>query len=185
MSSKEKHIEFKVLDKRNQCEVAALFRSVFELSEGKDEGSLIEGLALKLSSEIDHHAIICLGAYLKDKLIGSIFLTQLMFKENVLVYMLAPVAVNTEYQNEGIGTSLINYGIKELKFRATDFVVTYGDPAFYSKVGFESLSEKVVRAPLSLSMPWGWLGQSLNERPIPVINDRPKCVEQFNDPLLW
>jgi len=55
-------------------------------------------------------------------------------------------------------------------------VITYGDPSFYSKVGFEPLSEKIIKAPVTLSMPDGWLAQSLTEDPVPVINERPTCV---------
>jgi len=64
-------------------------------------------------------------------------------------------------------------------------VVTYGDPSFYSKVGFQPLSENVIQAPLMLSMPEGWLGQSLTKEPIPTVNDRPRCVKEFNDPVYW
>jgi predicted N-acetyltransferase YhbS len=63
--------------------------------------------------------------------------------------------------------------------------ITYGDPSFYSKVGFQPLSENSIRAPLKLSIPEGWLGQSLNVNSIPTLNERPTCVKAFNDPALW
>jgi predicted N-acetyltransferase YhbS len=63
--------------------------------------------------------------------------------------------------------------------------VTYGDPSFYSKVGFQTLSENVIQAPLKLSMPFGWLGQSLTGDSIPNIDERPVCVKEFNDPVYW
>jgi predicted N-acetyltransferase YhbS len=99
--------------------------------------------------------------------------------------MLAPVAVGAEHQGKGIGQALINYGLNQLKKRSVNAVVTYGDPSFYSKVGFQALSENVIQAPLKLSMPFGWLGQSLTEEPIPTINERPMCVKEFNDPVYW
>lgn len=99
--------------------------------------------------------------------------------------MLAPVAVSTEHQGKGVGQALINYGLNELKNRSVDIAITYGDPAFYRKVGFLPLSEKIIQAPLTLSMPEGWLGQSLTDDPIPTITDRPKCVEAFNNPVYW
>lgn len=99
--------------------------------------------------------------------------------------MLAPVAVSTEHQRKDIGQALINYGLNELKKRSVNVVVTYGDPSFYSKVGFHVLSENVIQAPLSVSMPFGWLGQSLAGEPIPTIIERPVCVKEFNDPVYW
>jgi putative acetyltransferase len=99
--------------------------------------------------------------------------------------MLAPVAVSTEHQGKGVGQALIIYGLKELKNRSVAVAITYGDPSFYSKVGFRALSENVIQAPLKLSMPEGWLGQSLTGEQIPTINERPKCVKEFNHPAYW
>jgi len=99
--------------------------------------------------------------------------------------MLAPVAVGTEYQGKGVGQALITYGLNELKNRSVAVAITYGDPSFYSMVGFQTLSEDVIRAPMKLSMPEGWLGQSLTEKPISTINERPTCVKEFNDPVYW
>jgi predicted N-acetyltransferase YhbS len=99
--------------------------------------------------------------------------------------MLAPVAVSTGYQGKGIGQSLISFGLNELKNRSTSFVTTYGDPSFYSKVGFQPLSEDIIQAPLKLTHPIGWLGYSLTNQSIPSINERPRCVKEFNNPIFW
>jgi len=178
-------MEYKILNKNSKAEVADLFTSVFSSSEGENEGKLIGNLASELSSNIDNEEIICFGAYEEELLIGSIFFTRLRFRDSILIYMLAPVAVSTEHQGKGVGQALIKYGLNELKNRSVAVAITYGDPSFYSKVGFQPLSENVIRAPLKLSMPEGWLGQSLAEEPIPTINERPTCVREFNDPVYW
>ena len=175
----------RVLDKSKQKEIEELFTSVFTSSEGEKEGKLIGDLSSQLASNIDNTEIICIGVYEDRRLIGSIFLTRLQFSKPIQVYMLAPVAVSAEYQGKGIGQALINYGLDELKRRSANVAVTYGDPSFYSKVGFQTLSENVIQAPLKLSMPFGWLGQSLTGEPIPTINERPMCVKEFNDPVYW
>ncbi|ATX82417.1 putative N-acetyltransferase YhbS [Mariprofundus ferrinatatus] len=175
----------RILDKSKQKEVEELFTSVFTSSEGEKEGKLIGSLSLQLASNIDNKEIICIGAYEDETLIGCIFFTRLHFSKPILVYMLAPVAVSAEHQGKGIGQALINYGLDELKRRAANVAVTYGDPSFYSKVGFQALSENVIKAPLKLSMPFGWLGQSLTGEPIPTISKRPLCVKEFIDPVYW
>jgi len=153
----------KVLDKSNHNEVTDLFTSVFTSSEGEKEGKLIGNLALKLSLNIDNDEIICFGAYENESLIGSIFFTRLRFNESILVYMLAPVAVSTKHQGKGVGQALINYGISELKKCSVNVAITYGDPSFYSKVGFRALSENIIQAPLKLSMPEGWFGKQSHQ----------------------
>ncbi len=178
-------MSYKILDKNNKEEVAGLFKSVFSSSEGEKEGELIGNLASQLSSRTDDQEIICIGAYEDESIVGAIFLTHLGFNEPVTVYMLAPVAVSTKHQGKGIGQALIRHGLNELKNRSIAVVVTYGDPSFYSRVGFQALSEDVIQAPLKLSMPEGWLGQSLTGEPIPTINGRPECVKAFNDPVYW
>ncbi|WP_040725096.1 GNAT family N-acetyltransferase [Thiomicrorhabdus sp. Kp2] len=178
-------MNYKILDKNSHNQVTSLFTSVFTSSEGEDEGQLIGNLVSALSSDIDNEEIICIGAYESESLIGSIFFTRLRFDKPIQVYMLAPVAVSAEYQGKGIGQSLINFGLNELKSRSVDVAITYGDPSFYSKVGFQALPESVIQAPLKLSMPEGWLGQSLVEGAIPTIKERPTCVKAFNDPIYW
>ena len=178
-------MNYKILDKNSKEEVARLFTSVFSSSEGEKEGGLIGNLASGLASRADNQGIICIGAYEEESIIGAIFFTRLRFNGPFKVYMLAPVAVSTKHQGKGVGQALINYGLNELKNRSVDVVITYGDPSFYSKVGFQPLSESVIQAPLKLSMPEGWLGQSLTGDPIPTINERPTCVKEFNDPVYW
>jgi predicted N-acetyltransferase YhbS len=178
-------MNYKILDNNNQKDVTELFTSVFTSSEGEKEGKLIGRLASELSSNIDNDEIICLGAYEEESLIGSVFFTRLRFNESILVYMLAPVAVSTRHQGKGVGLALINYGLNELKNRSVAVAITYGDPSFYSKAGFQPLPEDVIKAPVKLSMPEGWLGQSLTAEPIPAINERPACVKEFNDPAYW
>jgi len=103
------------------------------------EGELIGKLASKLSSRIDNQEIVCIGAYEDESLIGAIFFTRLRFKEPIRAYMLAPVAVSTKQQGKGVGQALIKYGLNELKGRSVAVAITYGDPSFYSKVGFSRL----------------------------------------------
>lgn len=178
-------MNIKTLSTVNQRELTGLFTTVFTSSEGEQEGKLIGNLASELASNIDNTDIICFGTYQNRSLIAAIFFTRLRITEPTSVYMLAPVAVSTQHQGKGIGQALITYGLNELKKRSVHVVITYGDPSFYSKAGFQSLSEDVIKPPLKLSMPEGWLAQSLTTGSIPVINEQPECVKEFNNPAYW
>lgn len=178
-------MKFNLLEKNQHADITELFIRVFSNSEGESEGALLGQLVSQLASGIDNDEILCLGACAEQRLIGCIFFTRLRFERPIQVYMLAPVAVSTEDQGKGVGQALIQHGLDILKKRAVNLTISYGDPAYYSKVGFEALSEQVIQAPLKLSMPMGWLGQSLTADPIPTLDDRPVCVEAFNDPVYW
>jgi putative acetyltransferase len=178
-------MDFRTLDRDDKEEVARLFTTVFSSSEGVQEGRLIGSLASALAARTDNQEIICVGAFEDGSIIGAIFFTRLRFDEPVEAYMLAPVAVSAAHQGKGIGQAMIGFGLQELEKRSVALVVTYGDPAFYSKVGFQALSEDVIRAPLPLSMPNGWLGKSLSGEVLPVLKSRPACVQEFDNPEYW
>jgi putative acetyltransferase len=175
----------RILDSNSKEEVASLFTSAFSSSEGEDEGRLIGSLASALAARTDNQEVVCMGAYAEGTLIGAIFFTRLRFDEPIEAYMLAPVAISPAHQRRGVGQALIRFGLDELKRRSAALVVTYGDPAFYSKVGFQALSENVIQAPLPLSMPEGWLGQPLSGKTIPTLKSRPACVQEFDDSAYW
>ncbi len=176
---------YQQLDPSRQTELAALFTSVFSDAEGEPEGKLIGQLASTLAANIDHEEILCFGACDNDSLCGAIFFTRLRFRAPIQVFMLSPVAVSTLHQGLGVGQAMIRTGLKALQQRGIDVAVTYGDPAYYSKVGFQPLPESTIQAPQALSMPFGWLGQALTDADIPAIQGCPECVKAFNDPALW
>ena len=178
-------MSYDALSQENQDEVVDLFSSVFTTSEGEQEGQFLGTLVRALSKAIDNDSIVGIGCYEKASLIGAIFFTRLEFRQSIDVFMLSPVAVDTSYQGKGIGQALIQHGLEVMRKRQTAIVVTYGDPAFYCKIGFESLSESVIKAPHPLSMPQGWLGQSLSKTPIASLEGRPICVQAFDNPAYW
>jgi putative hydrolase of the HAD superfamily len=51
---------------------------------------------------------------------------------------LGPVAVLPEYQDKGIGSRLIRAGLERMRQLGTSYVVLLGDPAYYSRFGFQA-----------------------------------------------
>lgn len=51
-------------------------------------------------------------------------------------YGLAPVSVDTEHQNQGVGSRLINNGLARLKKCGAKGCVLVGEPAYYNRFGF-------------------------------------------------
>lgn len=175
----------KSVDKTESHSIIALFTEVFSHSEGEQEGLILGNLTAELTASVDDTDTLCFGAYDGEILQAAIFFTRLNYNPDITVFLLSPVAVNRAMQGKGIGQSLIRYGIKELKSHGVNIVVTYGDPAYYGKTGFESLPESMMQAPHKLSMPFGWLGQSLTSETVPTLSEKPRCHPAFNDPNLW
>ncbi|MEL7500441.1 MAG: N-acetyltransferase [Planctomycetota bacterium] len=166
-------------------DVAKLFESVFADSEGEAEGLVIGRLAKDLFEKTDDRDLFNFVADLNRDLVGSIFFSRLWFKSREQVFILGPVAVHTDHHRKGIGQALIRHGLSALREEGVDFVLTYGDPNFYGKVGFRSVSHETVIAPYPLSQPVGWLGQSLVDKSIETLTGSCTCVEAFKEPAYW
>ncbi|MCU4652973.1 N-acetyltransferase [Roseibacterium sp. SDUM158016] len=166
--------------------IADLCASSFTASEGVEEGALIGALARRLITETPAEDLRVFTAWENGALLGGIFFTRLTYEGDPrTVFMMAPVAVATERQGQGIGQRLIAHGLDALRQEGVDIAVTYGDPAFYGRVGFNSVSEADLPAPQPLQQPQGWIAQSLTDAPLTPLRGPARCVAAFDDPALW
>jgi putative acetyltransferase len=170
----------------DKAEIEQLFTKVFTDSEGTSQGALIGNLVSDLVDSTENSDIFGYVASEDGQIIACIFFTRMTFDAPVEVFILSPVAVHTAHQGKGIGQKLINYGIGQLQVMAVDLVFTYGDPDFYSKTGFEGITQDMARAPFELSQAEGWLCQSLHEgSDIGHLPGIPRCVKALDRPELW
>ncbi|MBI1298871.1 GNAT family N-acetyltransferase [bacterium] len=167
--------------------IVQLFASVFTASEGETEGTLIGRLAEDLFEKTDAQDLFNFVAEDEGRIVGAISFSRMRFEDDndMETFLLAPVAVHSDHQGKGIGQALINHGLKELKDAGVGIVFTYGDPAFYGKVGFRPISPETVAAPFELSFPEGWLGQSLLDDSTEMPAGKCTCVEAFNNSVYW
>ncbi len=166
-------------------EIINLYTKVFSASEGPDAGVAIGRLVADLIDTTGDTDILGFIAVLEEKIVGCIFFTRLTLTSERTAFILSPVAVATDQQGKGIGQELIRFGLEHLKALPVELVFTYGDPAFYSKVGFQQISEDVVKAPLTLTQPEGWLAQSLRNGMIDMHGESSQCVEALNKQEYW
>ncbi|MFT5698133.1 MAG: putative acetyltransferase [Desulforhopalus sp.] len=107
--------------------VVALLKKSFVRSNY--EVALVEKLH-KGQKEIDEWVCIHI-----NKVIGYIAFTKAYKGRDVCGLHLAPIAVKPEYQNQGIGSELIRFALRQEKIKNnTIFVV--GNPEYYKKFGF-------------------------------------------------
>lgn len=166
--------------------IADLFASTFTASEGAKEGALIGALVRRLIVETPPDDLRVFTAWQDGAPLGCIFFTRLTYVDDPrTVFMMAPVAVATAHQSKGIGQRLITHALDALRQEGVDIAVTYGDPAFYGRVGFQPVSEADLPAPQPLNQPQGWIAQSLTDAPLMPVRGPVACVAAFDDPALW
>lgn len=180
-----------LLSKPTPCSVpdaalVALFATTFTASEGAAEGALIGGLVQDLLDrtppEALHRFCTCDGA----DVIAAVLFTPLTYAGDPRrVVLLSPMAVAPAHQRRGLGQALLTRALATLRAEGIDVAITYGDPAFYGKVGFQPITEDQARAPLPLSMPQGWLGQSLSGTGMPDLSGAATCVPALHRADIW
>jgi predicted N-acetyltransferase YhbS len=166
-------------------EIERLFLRTFSDSEGLSEGALVGGLARALmlgTAESDLYGFVASD---KGQIVGCILLSRMRFERPVNAFILAPVAIRVDHQRHGLGQKLITFGLNVLKRDRVELVLTYGDPRFYSKVGFRAVTEALVPAPFRLSQPEGWMAQSLVGDEIEPIVGQSYCVDALNRAEYW
>jgi putative acetyltransferase len=112
----------------------------------QNEGVLIEKLRLEPAYIRDFSLV----ALLQGKPVGHI----LFFPVNIEngahgtpSLSLAPMAVDPEYQNQGIGSRLVKYGLQRALKAGFSSVVVLGHPNFYPRFGFVPASRWGITSP--------------------------------------
>ncbi|MBY5931721.1 N-acetyltransferase [Tateyamaria omphalii] len=179
-------MDFTTRHSGHKAEIIALFTETFAASEGAAEGQMIAKLVSDMFATWDdaHMRVVCVRD--DGALIGAIIFTRVTYPQDPRsVFILSPVAVAPDHQGKGVGQRLLRHGLDDLRHAGADVVLTYGDPNYYSKVGFQQITEEIAQAPLPLSHPEGWLGQSLTDSPFDPLHGPSHCVKALNNPAYW
>jgi len=117
--------------------------------------------ALRAASALD----VSLVAVLDDQVVGHIAFSKARVGESDAVWaLLGPVAVLPDFQGRGIGRTLVEAGLAELRASDSAGCVLVGDPGFYGRFGFTTFPqleypgvphEYVLGLPLAGSEPSG------------------------------
>lgn len=109
----------------------AAFRNM-PFSDG-DEAQLVERL------RADGDLALSLVAEDAERIVGHIAFSPVTLSDGSEGWFgLGPVSVWPELHGRGIGSALVKRGIADLRVRGARGIVLLGDPAYYSRFGFEA-----------------------------------------------
>jgi len=97
--------------------------------------------------------VISLVAIKNDKVVGHVLFSAASIENNedsIPALVLAPVAVLPEFQNQGVGTKLIERGLDECRKQGYSIVTVLGHPKFYPRFGFKPAIEYGIESPLEV-----------------------------------
>ncbi len=165
--------------------VRAVHRSAF--SEGERE--MVAKLAIELLSEDVTPRVVSLVAEIEGRVVGHVAFSPVAVDGEARFqgYILAPLGVRPDYQGRGIGSQLVENGLRRMLGVGVDVDVlfVYGDPTYYRRFGFSvGVAERYV-PPYELQYPAGWQGLVLKECRAGKSPVRISCVTALCDPALW
>lgn len=152
---------------------------------GEPEGKTVAQLAMDLLEDKTALPILSLIAEEDNEVVGHILFTSIKVSGSDIngAYILAPLAVANDFQGGGIGTALINEGLKILKERDASFILVLGDPKYYSRTGFKANHN--LNSPYKLDYPEAWMAQELKTGVLETVNGTIQCATALNSPKHW
>lgn len=82
-----------------------------------------------------------------DQVVGAIVFSRLALDSDISAVALAPLAVTSARQRQGIGAALVKAGIARLRRRGDDLALVLGDPAYYRRFGFTAAIARGLSTP--------------------------------------
>jgi len=156
---------------------------------GETEGPVIAGLAKDLLADPTAKPLFSMIALQDERIVGHILFTNALINsyENIGSAILAPLAVDPEFQNQGIGGRLIKEGLTTLVARNVKLVFVLGHPGYYPRYGFRPASRYGFEAPYPIPQEVGeaWMVKELQPGYIGRITGKIFCADTLNQPEHW
>jgi putative acetyltransferase len=142
-------------------------------------------LPLVRSLLTESKSVLSLVATISDQVAGHVIFTNCgVTGSDIKASLLGPLAVAPASQRQGIGTTLVRAGLHELEGAGVSLVCVLGDPAYYSRHGFDV--EMSVEPPYPLPVEWNeaWRSQYLGEVR-QAVSGKLLVPSQWREPALW
>lgn len=135
----------------NSSDFAAI-SEVHTLAFGRpDEAHLVECLRQRG----DYIPALALVAEVDQVIVGHIFFSPISLEGSELPQThqglaLAPLAVKPAYQNQGIGSALVQSSLAIAEQQQSPFIIVLGDPSFYQRFSFKPAIAAGIQAPFDV-----------------------------------
>jgi putative acetyltransferase len=162
-------------------------RRIYSSAFPKGEREIVEKLAVDLLSEKTAPQTISLIAETGDAVVGHAAFSPVEIDNDgsCQAYILAPLAVQADFQKRRIGSTLVEYGLQQLSAMGVNVVFVYGDPKYYERFGFKAATARNFITPYNLQYPFAWQGLILNQCVLEKASVSINCVTSLCDPGLW
>ncbi len=153
-------------------------------------GSDVEaGLVSDLLNDPSAQPSLSLLAYENDEAVGHILFTtvHLGSAASIKAAILAPLAVMPEYQNQGVGSQLVEEGLRRLAEEGVELVFVLGYPEYYSRFGFQPAGVLGFDAPYPIPEKDAdaWMVRAPSPGIQGIVKARIVCADSLMKPEYW
>lgn len=136
-----------------RCEIKDDYPRISEINNAAfnqpNEAILVE----KLRKTPDFIPDLSLVAETEGEVVGHILFYPIKIDSGKIKHdslALAPMSVHPDYQNRGIGSRLVNEGLRKAKSLGCGSVIVLGHSGYYPRFGFEKASKWSINAPFDV-----------------------------------
>lgn len=162
-------------------------RAIYLRAFSEEESEQVAVLASDLLSQKENSGAFSLVAEINGTPVGHVAFSPVSIQENPAWegFILAPLAVHPDVQSRGLGSALVESGIRHLKAKGVNLLFVYGDPGYYNRFRFSNQAASQYQPPYPLQYGFGWQAVKLNQSESEPSAAKIRCVPALRDPSLW
>ena len=166
------------------------FNDVFSVEKDAFGYDKEANLVKDLLSDASAKPLYSFLAFNNDRAVGHILFTSACIEgsqDGTSISLLAPLAIIPDFQKQGVGGMLIDYGLQHLKNSGVDLVFVLGHPGYYPRYGFKPAGVQGFEAPYPIPEEHAnaWMVQELRPSVIGSVSGKIKCADMLNKPEHW
>ncbi len=168
----------------------AAIRHIHLAAFGPTEGREIADLVDELVKDATAAPLLSLIARADHAPIGHILFTAVTLEGGagpVSARILAPLGVMPDHQGRGVGSALVNEGLKRLAESQVDLVFVLGHPGYYPRYGFEPAGVHRLNAPYPIAPANAdaWMVKALGPGLLGRVQGTIRCADALNHRRYW
>ena len=163
---------------------------VHQRAFGADEGPSIVSLLHDLIPDPTAQPMLSLLAEEEQLVLGHVLFTNVLVagsEADLSSRILAPLAVIPAAQKRGIGSRLVQAGLDRLREEGVGLVFVLGDPAYYTRFGFQPAGAAGLNAPQPIPAEHAdaWMVRELESGQIGRVAGEVRCSEVLGRREYW
>ena len=183
MNTNPSETAFLLATPEDRDKILAVHRDAFG-----EEGEIISSLVAEMLDDPTAEPIHSFVAERSGTIVGHVLFTAVRVETSeVPAQILAPLAVSSEHQKSGLGTSLVNESLAQLESQSVALVFVLGYPDYYMRFGFAPAGAQGFDAPYPI-LPKNadaWMVKELQPNAIESNQGTVRCCAALDQPQFW